>query len=550
MTHKLRIVPTLGSQFEYHLQAGETLIGRSLDSDLVIRDRALSRKHARLYYRDHKLFLEDLGSHNGTWVEGQRIQKPTVLGSGSVFKVAENLIRVEYQNKPGLERDPGETTQTGSTLFLNAADLLASQEAASLEDGSSPQYMERLRIVNEVHKALADSISLEDLFGLIMDRIFDHLKCEEVTIFLRDARDELKPVASKTASGKKERMFYSKQLIQEVIDKGMAALVHDAAIDERFSSSQSIITSGVRSILAAPLPGSKRGETLGLIVLNSQVRVRQFSEADLELLVTMASIAALRIRNLQLGLQIAERRRLEREIEIAREIQLRLISDALPKHSGYEMFGVNQPSSGVSGDYYEAMERDDGQIVLLIADVSGKGIAASLLTASLEALFAAPIEDLLPPHEACGKVSRLMWRRTPRARYATAFMGLLDPENGHFEYANAGHNPPIHLRNDGVISTLERTGTPIGMLPKGTYQPCAITLEPGELVLMFTDGITEAQDPEGNEYGSERLERLVQSMARAPLEHLCREIDRDVLRFSQGAPLSDDRTLLVVRRRS
>lgn len=549
MTHKLRVVPSMGSQFEYQLQAGETLIGRSLDSDLVIRDRALSRKHARLYYRNNKLLLEDMGSHNGTWIEGQRLNKPTELSSGSVFKVAENLIRVESEQAHSSTRDPSETTQTGSSLFLNAADMLASQEAATPEDGNAPQYMERLRMVNEVHRALANSISLDDLFELIMDRIFDHLQCEEVTIFLRDARDELKPVASKSVSGRTQRMFYSKQLIQEVIDKGMAALVHDAAIDERFSSSQSIIASGVRSIIAAPLAGAERGETMGLIVMNSHVRVRQFSEADLEMLVTMASIVALRIRNLQLGMQMAERRRLEREVEIAREIQLRLISDTLPQHPQYEMFAVNAPSSGVSGDYYEAVERDDGQIVLLIADVSGKGIAASLLTASLEALFAAPIEDMLPPHLMCEKVSRLMWRRTPRARYATAFLGLLDPATGNFEYANAGHNPPILLRRNGRMETLERTGTPIGMLPKCKYQQQAITIESGDLVVMFTDGITEAQDPGGEEYGTERLERLVRQMVKAPLEHLCREIERDVLRFSEGAALSDDRTLLALRRR-
>jgi serine phosphatase RsbU (regulator of sigma subunit) len=549
VTHKLRVVPTLGSQFEYQLQPGETLIGRSLDSDLVIRDRALSRKHAKLYYRNKKLLLEDLGSHNGTWIEGQRIQKPIELRSGTVFKVAENLIRVERDSSVMETRDPGETTQTGSSLFLNAADLLANQEVATVEDGRLPQFMERLRIVNEVHRALGGSISLDDLFELIMERIFDLLKCEEVTIFLRDEQDRLKPVASKSVSGRSERMFYSKQLIQEVLHKGMAALVHDAAIDERFNSSQSIIASGVRSILAAPLPGTDDGDTLGLIVLNSQVRVRQFSEADLELLVTLASIAALRIRNLQLGLHLVEQRRLEREVEIAREIQIRLISDKLPQHPHYDMFAVNQPSSGVSGDYYEAVERPDGQIVLLVADVSGKGIAASLLTASLEALFAAPIEDMLPPHHVCEKVSRLMWRRTPRARYATAFMGLLNPDQDIFEYANAGHNPPLILRQNGEMGTLERTGTPIGMLPKCKYIPQSLKLASGDLILMFTDGITEAQNPEGEEYGTERLENLVRRMAHAPLEHMCREIERDVLRFTDGAALSDDRTLFVLRRR-
>ena len=212
-------------------------------------------------------------------------------------------------------------------------------------------------------------------------------------------------------------------------------------------------------------------------MLESRAGVRQFAEEDLELLVSLAAVAALHLRNLALAMEAAERRRLEEELALARRIQVALLPDHLPEISGWDLYGGNFPSRGVSGDYYEVVERAEGrECVFMMADVSGKGMAASLLTVSLQALSTGPIEDGLPPEEICTRLSRLLYRRTPPEKYATAFLGVLEPATGRLRYTNAGHNPPLVLRAAG-----QRRGAGLDRRPH--RPPPAGGLRAGETVL-------------------------------------------------------------------
>jgi sigma-B regulation protein RsbU (phosphoserine phosphatase) len=238
-------------------------------------------------------------------------------------------------------------------------------------------------------------------------------------------------------------------------------------------------------------------------------------------------------------------------VQLAREIQIGLLPDHLPELEGYEMHGGAAPSQGVSGDFYEVVHRDgDDKCAIIVADVSGKGISASLLTASLEALLAGPLEAGDEPESICSQVSRRLLARTPTAKYATAVLAMLEPASGLLVYTNAGHNPALLVRSSGAVERLEACGPPIGLLPQPEYVQRETTLEPGDLLILYTDGITEAEDPDEEEFGIERLSSLCVDRRHDPLPEVAEAISRALDEFVRGVPFADDRTLVMLRRQA
>jgi phosphoserine phosphatase RsbU/P len=402
-------------------------------------------------------------------------------------------------------------------------------------------------MLNQVNQALASSISLEELLELILDRAFVHLKPQEAAIYLRDTAGNDVCAARRSTPGRESRPMHSRSLLHEVIDKGMVAHVVDSAVDERFAESKSLMLSGLRSFIAAPLLDAQGA--LGMIVVGAALGVRSFRDEDLELLVSLASVAALRIRNVRLVAEAMERQRLEQEVRLARQIQVALLPASLPSVPGWELYGGNLPSRGVSGDFYKMLLRGDGTTVaLFIADVSGKGIAASLLTASLEALSALPLEGSDPPDHICEQVGTLLFRRTPPEKYATAFLGILDPATGRLRWTNAGHNPGLLLRSRGDEEWLKANGVPLGLLPGARYREGDLTMAPGDVLVLYTDGITEALNPEDEEFGEARLLEAARLHSGLPVRDMAASIERTLDAFARGVPFHDDRTIVIVRR--
>jgi phosphoserine phosphatase RsbU/P len=543
----LHITPAEGAPFEHPLRGDSLVVGRALDADVTLSDPFASRRHSRLFRTGGELFVEDLGSRNGTIVNGQAIQQPTRVGPGDVIRISNSMIRISAEAAaPAKPPEPVDDFLDG-TVFRRASELLDRQSAPLAGGADLQRYVDRLRMLNEVHQALGRSLTLEELLELILDRMFDHLRPDRGAILLKGKDGGYQPAANRSAEGRPESLVFSRSLVREVAEKGMAALVFDVQADERFAAAQSMLLSGIRSLVAAPLLDPDG--TLGLIVLESRAGVRQFSEEDLELLVSLASVAALHLRNLALAMEAAERRRLQEELALARRIQVALLPDHLPEVPGWELYGGNIPSRGVSGDYYEVLTRCDGrECVLMIADVAGKGMAASLLTVSLQALSAGPIEDGLPPDEICARLSRQLYRRTPPEKYATAFLGILEPATGRLRYTNAGHNPPLVLRASGLAEELGSTGVPLGLLPQAPYRAGETTLAPGEILVLYTDGLVEAENPDGNEYGLDRLKEACWRGKGETCGNLALVLSRDLEGFARGVPFADDRTLVLARR--
>ncbi len=548
--YRLHVVPAHGDPFDRPLEGDSLVIGRSSDSDLMIADRFLSRQHARLFKVGDEWLAEDLGSRNGTLLNGRPIESATKVKDGDDLQLCGSVVSIRSSSAG----PPSSSDVTGSdlgkhTVFRRAAELIDSQpEVASETDAPDTlrRIADRLSMLNDIHRTLSGSIEMPDLLDLILARAFDHLRPEEGVIYLRRG-GEFYRAAYRTVPGEEPNYAFSTTLIHEVGEKGMAALVLDVETDERFAGARSILSSGIQSLVAAPLLDPKG--TLGMIALSSRAHLRRFDEADMELLVSLASVAAMHLRNISLAAEAAERQRLEEELKLARQIQLALLPSALPSVPGYSLHGGNLPSRGVSGDLYEVFERDEGrECFLLVADVSGKGIAAAFLTASLEALAAGPIEVGYPPEKVCALVGRRLYARTLPAKYATAFLAVLERATGALSYTNAGHNPALLVRADGNAELLAPTGMPIGLMPEAAYGCKQVRLHQGDTLIIYTDGITEAENREEEEFGTRRLLETCRALRGKSLEELANGIEKALGDFAGGVPFADDRTLVMLRR--
>ena len=541
---RLHIVPAQGAPFDHEVTADRVVIGRSSSSDLPLADRFLSRHHARIVRDGDRYLVEDLGSRNGTLLNGSPVTAPTPLAPGDVIRISGSMLTV---------RGPGDVSGSiaSHTVFRPVAELIAQEESR----GSRPtdhhdleRYAARMRLLIDVHRALGSTLAPHELHDLILDRLFEQLKPEQAGLYLRSPEGKLELAASRSRGGGLPRLLQSQHLIHEVTEKKLAALVLDAQTDERFVAAHSMLAAGIRSLIAAPLL-SEDGSALGMVILHSNAAVKLFSEEDLELLVSLASVAAMRLRNIALAEEAAQRRVLEEELGLARRIQERLLPSELPRLPGWELHGHNTPSRHVSGDLYQGvLQREGTACAVMIADVAGKGVAASLLAASVEALAAGALEDGLPPPEACARVSRLLYQRTPQEKYATAFLAVLEAGGGRVEYANAGHNAGLLVRAGGEVERLGPTGVPLGALPSVSYRGASVEMADGDTLVLYTDGITEAANADDEELGIDRLAALCCERRGDTVGELARAIGEAVAAFAGGRPRGDDQTLVLLRR--
>ncbi len=547
MSHwSLEIESPEGGRTRREVDKEKLVVGRGAGCDIHLPDPRVSRQHCRIEVRGEELWIEDLGSRFGTRLNGRAV------GGGAARLTDRDLLEFSDSSRILIRSGNGSSVAEGATppgtLFRDATMLVQRGDLeAATSERELRRYAERLQLLNEVHQALSESPTRDALLEMILDRAFSLLRPEQAALLLLDPAGELAHAVSRPAGLAPEQVFFSRSLVREVTGRRQAALVLDAPSDERFQGAASILFAGVRSVLAAPLlvPDG----VLGMIVLSSRLRLRQFAEEDLELLASLASVAALHLRNLALVDEAAERRRLAQELELARRIQLALLPSELPAVPGYELLAGNVPSRGVSGDLYTvAANVEKGRVTSLVCDVSGKGMAASLLGASLEALAAGPIEVGQPPAEIFNRVSRRLYARTPPEKYATGFVAQLHPTAHRLEWANAGHNTALLIRTSGEVDRLSASGPPLGLLPVSTYQAHATEVGPGDLLIIYTDGITEAVDGDDEEFGLDRLVAVASRHRAAPLIELRGEIERALDEFVDGVPYADDRTMLFLRR--
>ena len=530
-----------------------TTIGRSSMNDLPVADKMLSRQHARILRDgDGGLTVEDLGSRNGTFVNGERLISMRPLKSGDRITVGGVTLKVESESTTRVRIDEiaGDDHALDNTILKASAELLRqpAETDPRLPAEQLSKLIESLRVVNELTRELLRDVSVDELLKFLMDKVFETLNPDRGVVLLRSSTTgELLPAVVRVSEGiSAEDIRLSKTLVNSVIEKRNGLLLMDTANGSGVSLSESIRLSGIKSVLAAPL--ENEGEVVGLIYVDCRVGHRSFEEADLRLLTSLANVAAAKIQNARLMADAAEKKQMDREFALAQEIQQRLLPESPPDVAGYELYGSNVPSRQVSGDYFDFRPRPDGKIYSAIADVCGKGVGPALLMASLQASFHAWADELVPVPEMTGRLSEAISRRTGPDRFITFFLLLLDPASGEIEYTNAGHNQGLLVRKNGDIEELPSHGLPLALFPGRPYGSSKIALAPDEIVCLYTDGITEACNPAGEEFGLDRLKAFLKTQIGRDPSDVDTGLARVQEEHSAGEPYGDDRTILILRR--
>jgi serine phosphatase RsbU (regulator of sigma subunit) len=333
-----------------------------------------------------------------------------------------------------------------------------------------------------------------------------------------------------------------------VLAERASLLVQDTQADEAFKARDSIVGQSIQSVMAVPLQTSDR--VIGLINLDSRAFARPFTPGDLDLLTVLANVAAIRIEQQRLALVEQQERIISRDLEQAAEIQRRLLPVSPPSIEGFDVAGYNLPCRTVGGDYFDFFTYPDGRMSFVLGDVAGKGMPAALLMTALkggvQVLLGEPPDDV---PRLMGRLDRVVAANFPRNRFVTLFFGLLDPKSGEMTYCNAGHNPPLLVRaGGGKIERLPSCGTILGIFPDMGYDARICQFNAGDVLTLFSDGVTEETNPAGEEFGEQQLIDLLMNDGRTDSGAIVGGISRAVTAWAAGAPAADDITVVVVRR--
>jgi serine phosphatase RsbU (regulator of sigma subunit) len=413
--------------------------------------------------------------------------------------------------------------------------------------GVAPGTFRLREVVREIQglslELLEDSPP-ELLLSHLLDRIWTLLRPWRAAVLIQDAKAGLLTVASRGPEGH-QPILLAQSLVEAALKRKESVLFNDAGDDPGLAS-PSLVSSGITSAMVTPL--EHRGVVKGLLYLDCRPPRPPFDEEDLRLASTLAHLATAKLEQARMREEALARKKVDQELDLARHIQQGLLPGFPPELEGFEVHGNNLPSRQVSGDLFGWWPRQDGQWLLCLADVSGKGLGPGLLMASMQATLEAWTERDLAVDDLAFRLSRAVARHTDGRRFITAFLALLDPSTGVLTYTNAGHNPGLFIHRGGEVDLLESQGLPIGMLPGNPYGAASLQMWSGDLLALYTDGLTESASPAGEEFGEAALAAFLAERRAEPLlaidAHLMDELDR----HTRGAPYLDDRTILLVRR--
>jgi sigma-B regulation protein RsbU (phosphoserine phosphatase) len=529
-------------------------MGRSASNAIQIIDRKISRHHAEILYLNGDYILRDLGSKNGTHVNEELVTEERVLNNGDKVRVGETVLV--------FEREPEETAPSDTTtkIVRITTEPFWGQPTDTLDAVATPaappekreidikDSHHRLEILYRVTDTIRSIFSLDNLMQKIVEIIYEVLQPDNAFIMLKDERTgDLVPRVIRRRESEDEAITISKSIVDRCLNEKISVLVSDATSDERFRSSDSVVRHHIRSAICSPL--IYKDEILGAIYIDSKSRFVSYGKDELELLTSISSQAAVAIANAKLHARLIEQHKLDRELEIARSIQMNLLPKSYPQIAHYEVAAMSLPAKKVGGDYYDFLDVAENKIGFIIADVSGKGVAAAILAATLRAsiqinvpAFGAEVARIV------SQMNEITCRDSMNNMFATMVYGVFDTTTGTFEYANAGHCRPLIFESGGKIQSLEKGGCFLGLAPNIEYETEKVTLKPGDTMVLYTDGVTDTMNSKGELYGLDRLTECVKKNLGSPALELRDAIYEDVLKHRGGAEQFDDFTLLLIRK--
>lgn len=541
---ELQILSPDGKSQTIQLEGDRITLGRSTAAELCFADdTGLSRQHMAFEREGETWFLHDLNSKNGTILNGAKVADRTALKSGDRV-MAGHLILVydgatARATKPVVIFDPleeeAEEHTSSSTVITNLEGVIKPDQSEN-SGIAAAQVSALIRAGNE----LASHRPLPELFRFILDLAIQAVKADRgVLLTVEDGELVVR-------ANKGEGFRISSAVRDRVLNSGASVLVRDTSIDDAFKERRSIVEQNIRTLMAVPL--QTRDQIIGIIYVDSPSLLREFTKDDLSVLTVMANVAAIRIEQTRYAEIEQARQLLARDLEQAAEIQKRFLPGVAPTVKGLDLAGHNAACRTVGGDYYDFFPYEGGRIAMVLGDVSGKGMPASLLMMGLQARVEVLIQEPKDLAEVMTKLNRITSANCPSNRFISLFFCILDGETGDLTFCNAGHNPPQIIRTDGSCEQLKGGGPVIGILPSIQYQEYKVHMEVGDTLCIYSDGVTEAADPDSEEFETERLAEAIAKSRHLSAEQIVKDVNKAVADFTRGAPQSDDITLVIARR--
>lgn len=524
-------------------------IGRGGDvgNDLQLDDRRVSRRSSQVTLVNDTFQVEDIGQRSGLFVNGLRAEPARRLRDGDVVTFGRSDVPrlVFHLGVPG----------DSLPELLSRLDLTTTPQTGDRD-------LRQLSILLEATALLQSRMPLKEVLAAMVDRAITITRADRGLLFEADADNALWPLVARQrgpADLPLDAVSPSQTAIAQALQQRRSVVAQDLALAEgSLREAKSVVAQQLRSVVAVPLHSlgglrvtdtttpSSTGGLLGMLYLDSR-SIAAFSTLERQILDALASEAASIIENARLIERDRERRRLEQELSIAREIQQKLLPKDFHTFPYLEVTGINLPSYEVSGDYFDLMEVGEDRAAFVIADVAGKGLSAAMVTAILQGSMAALTLGQDPAHMFT-TLNRFISTRSEMWQYATLFFGILSPD-GRLEFINAAHHSPLLIRGGKIDQPFPAECMPLGLFETTTFKSHSVTLEPNDTLVFFTDGISEAMNNLEEEYGVERLRSVVAGYARAPVEELQAAILAAIDDFARGMDQADDITLLILRYR-
>jgi serine phosphatase RsbU (regulator of sigma subunit) len=545
----------------FPLEGTAVILGRHPACDIVLESAAVSRQHARILEAEGKFYLEDLHSRNGTFLNGRPVFQRQLLDDNDEVGICDLLFSFHLSPPEATVAAPPARRGELTEAFLVDDDQQESQYSTimsklNVSAGSSGLRLElnpaaKLKALIQISQNLGMALGLAEVLPKLLDSLFAiFLQADRGFIVLRDPQTgRLIPKAIKyRRHEERQSVRISRTIVNNVMLSKEAILSADAATDARFDMAQSIVDFHIRSMMCAPLI-DRGGQSLGVIQLDTLDPRNRFEQDDLDMLVSVACQAAFAVENAQLHEAAMRDEAMKRELAVAHEVQRGFLPSAAPSIAGYEFFEFYEPANQLGGDYYDYVELPGGRLAVVVADVSGKGISASLLMAKLSAETRYCLASEPSPAAALGRLNRLFCDSSWDDRFVTMVLAVLDPRRHEAVLLNAGHLPPLWRRGPGQVEAVGKAEArlPLGVDRAVEYVPTIVSLAAGESLVLYTDGITEAMNATGELYGSRRLLALLNSDVDR-LSLLGRRILDDVKRFVGARSQSDDMCLTCLGR--
>ncbi len=544
-TPRLVLIEPTGAKREVVISSTPFRIGRQAGNELTVRDSRISRQQAQILTMDGAYILEDMGSRHGTFINGQRV-----------------VSRQELHPRDKIDfgmTDSYRLIFVGEEATLDEL-LERVDKPAPSEGGSRELY--HLGVLLEVARTLGTGgLSLEDVLTSVVDAAIQLTRTERGVLLLLNDRGELETRVARDAQRgtlAPEQVQITQSVLRQVMKTRRELVVSDTGNDASIQQQASVVRLELHTVVAVPLEKlpmitsmdvtltPREAELLGVLYLDSHAPSSAFSDLDREVLRTLAREATNVIENARLFAAARAKQRLDHELEIASQIQQRLLPKTFPNTPNCAAMGSTLACLSVGGDCFDVIELSGGRFGFLVGDVSGKGISAALLATMLQGVFFTTAALDIPLAEIVSRVNQYLCERSGDERYATLFYGVLEP-TGDLEYINAGHVPPIIRRQNGQLDALGSGNFPVGMFAEAEYSCGRAKFGAGDSMVIYSDGISEAYNIKGDMLGEGGLCQIVESFQGETVEQLATLIQAGVRTFSEGAPQSDDITLLVVQ---